>query len=1802
MKTAKVWRVLFYFLFFALLCGAALAQSGGYTAVTANVGSNYSGGTVTAQFANQSSSPTKPNLNGASFPQNVPTNISATGAFSLTLASNALVIPSPSQWKIIVCGATGAGPPCTPTLLTISGTSEDISNSLVLPTNCQGPTCSGAAVPTGHCTNNQIYTQLTTPPNLYACVNGGWQLGGSGGGGVIPATQHQLGQYNSPGTNIQGSSITTDATGQNLMVPGAAVAKSVNGELNCAQYSTPQACLDAGGAGSRVYFPSETYSTPGLAVYTDQTIDCASGSISADGGVIFDITGPNWAVYNPRANLTSGTPATNAIHNLKIHNCTFSIAGNSAALGGIYLKGSLWSQIVNVNVYTDGSQTNPAGIVNGGTYTSGITATGSGPVGTAPGQTCTLTSFNNGSTATATLTLTGTNTIASGTALSMTSLGTGATAAPTSATAGSGTATCSGTAVISTQLGAAAVAVVDGANGTYNGGAYFNDFYSFNSNDVGTAHSGMGIYLTNGANDTRFYGGSVNATGISFLADGANNSLLSSVGLEGWTTNCVHLAANGSNNAAFNKLDRVRCEAGPTNTNVSVLVDAGTQSNIIGVYQSCTECYFGIDATNGANSWEHTVIGSFAARKDVDIFGGGTFKLAYVGINKIPSFYDSYSDGGLDVAGEISSSAGYLLGSSNGGYSRVVSSASIARNNTIPDLAGTFAMLQHFNCTATPTGTPSSSTFLSGNCTWAAPPPTGIPSLNGSTGAQTVTGAGTISVSTVGGTTTISQTGAAGTGAVASFNQYQDAFGPNTGSSTTVGPNGNSSTVPTGLSGSQMQAAVNAQSGSVLHINGPEPPFANTSNNPVQDNRIGAKPWSVTSSGAACDAVLAFATVTASSTTITINSGYTFAATDADTTTPKWISMVGLVGGVPTRFDASITAASPGTTATMSAAAPFSVTDYSVTIGHDDTAGLAQAVSFAHNGDLRLQFPGNPSGSVCWSRTAALALSGAPMSGLPNGGILGGAGLDTTQGASGYLQYMQFYVDARIDATHPWNWDNNGTTTAQTPLYRPVGVMTPSANNPLGPGWIRGSEPYGLYAYNGVASTTSGSANMCVLSAAGSVPPVGADIVFPYLTSVLHTTVITSTGSCGTGTPVTLNAAIPATVAQAEYFWGEARGAAASGTAVQEINTAIPATGRTFPMTVNLLNPMAPAPGAESDFAPFGLVKIDGEEFQYYQTSSYPAVNGQWLQLTAGAQNGTSAAAHSVGAAIVPLNPFMPSLPWPVTTINGTGNQTPAGAEYYPAFNIGNAAIAQPVPDGTGFSGAGAFSESHIVGNTIAAWPNVGGSGENAYNFQSTNSTAGMYLVPLPFNSWFQRNNIAGPQFGIWEGVAAQNNHDYIGVPTSDTVIFDSNHISVGYSVGLIGGGTMAFTNNQLFSQNGPPNSGWYPYTPAAPSGSAVCAYMSAYGPDDTVGLNRGQYSWGSEIFDAQFSGNNYCEAETGALNTTQPIGVYDFSSTTWTGLSDMGGGVNYLGGTGNHISGGPFSQGDSLPLIIDGSNEVVDFASDSLANTGISNQWGASPVLAWGPNNKVTGGGAPSGDGRLSYGNSTATVDGQTNEFAATGNLTAPYVNSQGGFFAADTLNPVSQAGTGFGWTFDGTPANMTQGYSGCGVGTGVNTVQCSLFFNGRTQQAPTIGPGQAMAAGKYIWTMGLRESSGSAQTFGAYASTSCGYLDQTHTNIPISTTWTNVAIGVIDFSSATGCALQMTINGTSTAATSIEIGYISFVPVPQSVTLPVASPTDGAACSQPPGSIVGSDASFLYLCATNGSGGGVVKRAAIN
>lgn len=108
------------------------------------------------------------------------------------------------------------------------------------------------------------------------------------------------------------------------------------------------------------------------------------------------------------------------------------------------------------------------------TYVSG------GAISGVAGQTCNLSSFDSVIGATALVTLSDTNIIASGTQLTITSPGTGGgTTAPTSAILSNGTATCSGTATVVTQLlttvgvdqviGATATVTLTGAN-TINSG------------------------------------------------------------------------------------------------------------------------------------------------------------------------------------------------------------------------------------------------------------------------------------------------------------------------------------------------------------------------------------------------------------------------------------------------------------------------------------------------------------------------------------------------------------------------------------------------------------------------------------------------------------------------------------------------------------------------------------------------------------------------------------------------------------------------------------------------------------------------------------------------------------------------------------------------------------------------------------------------------------------------------------------------------------------------------------------------------------------------------------------------------------------------------------------------------------------------------------------------------------------------------------------------------------------------------------------------------------------------------------
>jgi hypothetical protein len=181
-----------------------------------------------------------------------------------------------------------------------------------------------------------------------------------------------------------------------------------------------------------------------------QVTSCASNGVlaSAPGAGLAHFAGSTQTVTSSAVNLAGGSTEVTGV--LPNSNTTGTAAATVSTLVARDAAGATsLSPGGNFPVSAKYTVTKIAAnaIVSTGTYTSGITATGT------VGQTCTLTSLNGGgSAAAATVALTGTNTIAGGTALVITAAGTGYSSAPTSATAGNGTATCSGTATISTVI------------------------------------------------------------------------------------------------------------------------------------------------------------------------------------------------------------------------------------------------------------------------------------------------------------------------------------------------------------------------------------------------------------------------------------------------------------------------------------------------------------------------------------------------------------------------------------------------------------------------------------------------------------------------------------------------------------------------------------------------------------------------------------------------------------------------------------------------------------------------------------------------------------------------------------------------------------------------------------------------------------------------------------------------------------------------------------------------------------------------------------------------------------------------------------------------------------------------------------------------------------------------------------------------------------------------------------------------------------------------------------------------------
>lgn len=1072
-------------------------------------------------------------------------------------------------------------------------------------------------------------------------------------------------------------------------------------------------------------------------------------------------------------------------------------------------------------------------------------------------------------------------------------------------------------------------------------------------------------------------------------------------------------------------------------------------------------------------------------------------------------------------------------------------------------------------------------------------------------------------------------------GGVGAFSQWQEGYGPNAGTSAFVGPVSNEYTLPLGQTGSTITSLLSTSGNAVrIQPGDARTQFSNPNYNPVHDDRtlIPAKAWDVTASGAACDAGMIEGTLTAGSTTLTA-SGTSFTTAD----TGKWIESVGTVAGVVTRFDATVTYASP-TTLTLSVPAPFSsVANSYILFGHQDDAALKSAIALGISTGREIDLPQG----TCWSATplrlgANLVGHGISWSQYtnsegvivrPGSNVAGSAGedvfalMDPSQSGyspapSGFTTHdYSILLDPTIDATQPWQICTNGTCVAQTPLYRPGGILDANAPDPMAPQWCQGTGAYKTGCLNGVATVANASTLACIPTSE-TLPAVGSEILFPGYaagTANFETTVASQgTSGCATGNNgITLSAAfVPATpAAPVEWF---------AGTSLQTIQTAIPATGRTFPMTVTLGNPILPIPSttqyaSPAGFGSWGLVQIDGEQCSFYGNSNIPASTtaAPSITLTACAQNGTAAAAHSIGAFIAPLNPLQPTWPWPVTPTLTSNQTTPANAEFFPSFGAGNAGIAAPVANGNGLSGfQTSFYDSKMYNIQIGIdW--INGAAGNPVNWNTMNDTAGMYLAQIPFRSTFRDISIADTYYGIVEGSPATNTAGWntLGTyPTAngntwDSIFLNSSAIDM-HIVSDQGGG---FKQLAMFSQSAAAPNNTYPGYTNAYSGGIESIFLDTPYDDESAVFPYAAVSVALDTFDFRYE-----EVENGALTQKAILDQWNCDRCSWYDTAPEGNGVRVIGGRQQNFDGGSFGGGPTLPLINTGWNNAFKNVAQLGVGTAAGNVWGQSNFLNWGPETQAAG------PGYLAFGNPTgpsmaqATQNnivraaGQTVETLVGGNTLYPYLNSSAGLFTADEFttnkswepSPWSQ-----GWTYDATEP-LVGGYAGCNVGVTTGSTYCADKLPDLT--GFWIGPGQRLSADQYVVTMEVKESAGPAQNFAFqfYAgpqapltgcATSGDVISQT---VPVTTTWTVVTLGVVNLAAYNNCGGQFNIGYASSAATQIQVAAIDFAPVDanrtvndltvlNSITLPPGnngSQTTG--CSKSP--VTGIDNG--YTCPTTG------------
>ena len=956
--------------------------------------------------------------------------------------------------------------------------------------------------------------------------------------------------------------------------------------------------------------------------------------------------------------------------------------------------------------------------------------------------------------------------------------------------------------------------------------------------------------------------------------------------------------------------------------------------------------------------------------------------------------------------------------------------------------------------------------------------------------------------------------------------------------------------------------------------------FQNTGNVRVLDYRtdVPADARGVTEFGAQCDSQSKAAEFTQGSTAISIGG----VAMD-QSYVGRVVVAVGSISGMPTVFESVIATVVDGGDATVTTPFPFSqTTGHAISLGHDDTAAIAQGMSVV-GGSGTLLFPqGN-----CLTHTQTLA-GQSPVGVGPDSWITGFPGEDifaapdpsVTTGVnqgSAHIHDLTFSLDQRIDATRPWQLINETTVTSHPGVYRPIAPNTSISNSPLAPGWFQGGGANNGGASNGVASITDGSAVMCV-PAAENAPAVAQVVVFPYLSSVFTATVASAAGSCTAGTPRTLSAALPAgsSNTQAEWF---------AGTSPQNLATAIGSSS--CPATITVANPIAPVAGFEANVAAFGLIQIDGEQFSYFGKSmannATPANTFYNVQC---AQNGSTRAAHAVGATIVPLNRFQPSYPWPVTPTINSGDTTPSGtAGFFPAWNAGNAVFAFPIANGQSAAALGAWGPNSRIENISAfSYPND----VNGYQWLEVNNGALFYFVSPPYGAKFTNISALYLFYGLAEGTPSLENGNWAShQPTADGTSWDQVALFAANPVNMTTGGQNSYSNFNVYSNEAT--------STGTSLGADTCFYFTSTLNDQNGGVV-------GIIGNTEFH-NLYCENEGGAHDDKMPIWEWDTVGSQIYDQHMGGGGEVAIGGARQHWFSGNFSNDSSTPVINWGLGNTSEYSS-GLGLEPKGNVYGSNSLINFGGLSDFSGttsqvfGTATGPYGSMQTGGRAA-IPSQTAETFFTGNLTEPFSSLSGAFITPDEFNSnfaFESEAMNVGDTFDDS-SPVTHAYTGCNVGNNPAFIYCSTYeFN---QDQIPIGPGQRMVPGKYVLWASLKDVTAATNQFHLQVWSNCANFTQDF-YINITNAWpSGIADYVnqpIDFSSlagSSGCVLGLRFMGVTTAD-QVRVGFIDFAPVAEQLTAQtlnvtnIVGPGGATGCQQSP--ITGIEDG--YTCPTRGWG----------